>query len=199
MNKVNLLEAWRIWFSEGETRNLTLWGLKILWWGRIGKVVQLIAALTILAEIIGPERLRVFSKSLRTRVGVRVLKHILNEWGGDKDTKPIISLLAGYLSLAAVVVWNFYILYTTWEELSSYSFFKIVISLLLSSIIVAIISFGALIFVILFYGLPLAVLLAAIDVLFITPIAWVLEKPYLVEGEKVMRRPSEVIGQRAIA
>ena len=68
MIEVGLLEAWRLWFSGNLTSDSLLWGvMKILWWGRIGKVIVLAAALTIVVDIIGPERLRSFGESLHTK------------------------------------------------------------------------------------------------------------------------------------
>ena len=44
-----------------------LWGVNILWWGRLGKIVQCLGGLTIIAEIIGPNRLRAFGQSLHSK------------------------------------------------------------------------------------------------------------------------------------
>ena len=57
------LEAWSRWFEGDPTlRESVLWGLKILWWGRIGKLAAFLAGLVIILDIveaiIGPERLR---------------------------------------------------------------------------------------------------------------------------------------------
>jgi hypothetical protein len=71
---VGLIEAWRIWLSGLPTDTLSLWGLEILWWGRVGKVLQFVGALSIIAEIVGVPRLRGFGRSLREvfpRSGIR--------------------------------------------------------------------------------------------------------------------------------
>lgn len=41
----------------------------MLWWGRLGKVLQLLAACVIVLEILGPERIRLFAGKLRTFEG----------------------------------------------------------------------------------------------------------------------------------
>ena len=64
MKEINYLEAWQLWFSGQQTNGFLLWGLQILWWGRIGKVIQLVSALAILVEIIGVERVRTFGQSI---------------------------------------------------------------------------------------------------------------------------------------
>lgn len=71
MNGIGLMEAWRLWLAGKSVSTLSLWGLEILWWGRVGKMVQFAAALTIVAEIIGPERLRNFGNSLHSAFTLR--------------------------------------------------------------------------------------------------------------------------------
>ena len=51
-----LLDAWAIWWTG--QRIDVLWGVKALWWGRIGQILQLVGALMIVAEIVGADRLR---------------------------------------------------------------------------------------------------------------------------------------------
>jgi hypothetical protein len=161
-----------------------------LWWGRIGKIVQLIAALTILAEIVGPERLRTFGKSLRAQFGVRLLKHVLKEWLRDKDTEPIMYASGCFLTLVGVVIWDFYFMYTGWKDISSYSFLRIVVCLIALSIIGVVVIGTPIMYAIEFLSVLLAVLVAAIDVLLITPVAWVLEQPY---ADKVIKIASVLL------
>jgi hypothetical protein len=47
--------------------DLTLWGLPLIWWGRIGKLLSFLAGGTIILDIIGPERISDWS---RTRLRV---------------------------------------------------------------------------------------------------------------------------------
>ena len=63
-SQMNLFEAWTLWTRGHLTEDAVLWGIKLLWWARIGKLLQCAAGVTILAEIIGPERLRLFGNSL---------------------------------------------------------------------------------------------------------------------------------------
>lgn len=64
MQEIGYIEAWQLWFSGQSANSFLLWGMQILWWGRLGKVVQLVSALTIVAEIVGPQRIVKFGKSL---------------------------------------------------------------------------------------------------------------------------------------
>jgi hypothetical protein len=61
---MTLGEAWARWF-EGPIATGELWDIPLFWWGRIGAMMQMIAAAAILVEIIGPVRLREFAKALR--------------------------------------------------------------------------------------------------------------------------------------
>ena len=66
---MNLIQAWLHWFSgdklpEDTTVCLVLC-LKLLCWGRLGKFIQFMSAIAIVADIIGSEKLREIGESLR--------------------------------------------------------------------------------------------------------------------------------------
>lgn len=63
--------AWSLWTEGLLGPDYVLWGVTVLWWSRIGKIISGISALTIILEIIGPERLRLFGKRLRTNINFR--------------------------------------------------------------------------------------------------------------------------------
>jgi hypothetical protein len=65
MHSVNLIEAWQIWFAGGQLLDCEMWGLPILWWGRIGKLMSSVGFLALVAEIIGHEKLQEFGNFLR--------------------------------------------------------------------------------------------------------------------------------------
>jgi hypothetical protein len=67
---MNLFEAWHQWAHGQLAPTTILWGHQLFWWARAGKVAQAMGGLTIVAEIIGPERLRKFGNSLHGRVTV---------------------------------------------------------------------------------------------------------------------------------
>lgn len=62
---MNLLEAWRLWGQGSQLESATLWGLSLLWWGRIGKLLQFAGALTVVLDLIGPGPLRRAGELLR--------------------------------------------------------------------------------------------------------------------------------------
>ncbi len=64
MLSVTILEAWRLWFHASLPEGAVLWGVTILWWGRAGKLAQFFGAALIVAEILGPEKLRRYGASL---------------------------------------------------------------------------------------------------------------------------------------
>lgn len=60
---ITLLEAWGQWFSGNTVPGQAeLWGVSVLWWGRIGKALAFLAGATVILDIIGPERLREWSR-----------------------------------------------------------------------------------------------------------------------------------------
>lgn len=60
MEEISLIEAWGLWWSGVDIADRKLWGLEILWWGRIGKLSQFLAACFILIEIIGVDAVKNF-------------------------------------------------------------------------------------------------------------------------------------------
>jgi hypothetical protein len=68
---VTLVQAWGDWAAGKPIAHAHLWGLNVLWWGRIGKLGELTAGLTIVADIVGPKRIRSFGHSLHHRFDAR--------------------------------------------------------------------------------------------------------------------------------
>jgi hypothetical protein len=64
---VSLISAWRAWWEGSPMPDLTVWGLRLLWWGRLGKMGEFLGGLTVLLDIIGSERLRAWGRNLRDR------------------------------------------------------------------------------------------------------------------------------------
>jgi hypothetical protein len=66
---MNLIQAWLHWFSGDklaeDTTVCVILCWKLLVWARWGKIIQLISATTIIADIIGTEKLRETGESLR--------------------------------------------------------------------------------------------------------------------------------------
>jgi hypothetical protein len=79
----NVLEAWwwawSSWFSGQHVEDQLLAGVEILWWGRAGKCIEFVAALAVLAEIIGPERLRSFGRLLRLHFSPNKPYELMNQ------------------------------------------------------------------------------------------------------------------------
>ncbi len=51
------MAAWSIWSSGAHADELPLWGSTVIYWGRVGKVAEFVAALVVIAELVGREHL----------------------------------------------------------------------------------------------------------------------------------------------
>ena len=60
---VSLFGAWHLWLSGKPLTGLKLWGVNIIWWGRIGKILEFLAAYAVIVEIAGSVRLQRYGKS----------------------------------------------------------------------------------------------------------------------------------------
>jgi hypothetical protein len=58
-----LTDAWREWLAGHRVEN-AVYGVPHEWWARGGNSLEFLAALSIIADVLGPQRLRQFGKSL---------------------------------------------------------------------------------------------------------------------------------------
>lgn len=91
--EIGLIDAWKLWATGVSVADYELWGLQILWWGRIGKFVQLIAAITIIAEIIGAKNLREFGRSLHPAYPLAHIRQLTT------NAKDWVKTFYGYIRL----------------------------------------------------------------------------------------------------
>lgn len=54
----NALNLMGMWLSGHSIADQTLWGVKVLWFGRFGKLIQFASAFTIIVELVGFDRIR---------------------------------------------------------------------------------------------------------------------------------------------
>ncbi|NJP09061.1 MAG: hypothetical protein HC866_05870 [Leptolyngbyaceae cyanobacterium RU_5_1] len=79
MNEISIFEAWALWWSGHLSPHSTIWGVSIFWWGRLGRTMQFVGAVTIIADIIGPEKIRKFGSSLQGAITPRLLTEFLKD------------------------------------------------------------------------------------------------------------------------
>ena len=66
MQSVSYWEAWSLWWSGHKVDGFQMWGLPLLWWGRIGKLLQFAGGLVVVLDLIGSMRLRCLRESIDT-------------------------------------------------------------------------------------------------------------------------------------
>ena len=85
-------QAWALWWQGLDLRDHVLWGVQVVWWGRIGKVVGLLSAFSIVAEIVGPSRLRAAGGQLADLISAKRLWK--SAWRtADRVLEPVESFL----------------------------------------------------------------------------------------------------------
>jgi hypothetical protein len=62
-----LLHAWHEWLLGHDNRHLSVFGIAVFWWGRIGKTLEFLGGLTVVMDLLGRERMEVFHATLRRR------------------------------------------------------------------------------------------------------------------------------------
>jgi hypothetical protein len=64
---VSFWQAWGLWFDGQSVSGFRLWGLPVLWWGRIGKLGQFTGGLVAIIDIVGVARITAWGERLRAR------------------------------------------------------------------------------------------------------------------------------------
>ena len=75
--EITFSETCKLWLSDNLPADAILWGISIFWWERIGKVMQFLGGSTIIADIIGPEKIRQFGTSLQSTNSPKTLIQFL--------------------------------------------------------------------------------------------------------------------------
>lgn len=57
MQSVGYWEAWSLWWSGAKLEDFAMWGLAMVWWARIGKLLQFAGGAAVVLDLVGPERL----------------------------------------------------------------------------------------------------------------------------------------------
>jgi hypothetical protein len=66
---VTWLQAWWHWWHPTAGMalgDLILWGYRILWWGRLGKLMEFMAGMLVVVDVVGPTRLKAFGDSMHS-------------------------------------------------------------------------------------------------------------------------------------
>ncbi|MEV4059748.1 hypothetical protein [Nonomuraea dietziae] len=90
MTDLDLVEAWELWLSNVQVNQHTLYGWSILALGRAGKLVSFVAGMTVVLDIIGPERIREFTNRFKQ---INVARHRISTDVADW-VKIVLVLLA---------------------------------------------------------------------------------------------------------
>lgn len=192
MNDVSLIEAWKIWLSGDLPADTVLWGIRLLWWERIGKLMQVIGATTIIADIIGPEDIRQFGSSLQSTVPSAALMQFLKQcftWYSATFRQTILKDFVDESTELKLESNHFYLSTLNYLVCLILTLFLIYVAelytvgwgiLILEFIIIfgcLLVSIAPIFTVLTVIGLTTAGL--AVNSLIIKPLAWILENPSL--------------------
>ncbi|HEX4811304.1 MAG TPA: hypothetical protein VFV66_00930 [Nonomuraea sp.] len=66
MADMGYLDALQRWLSgDPALQDATLYGMSMLWWGRFGKILAFLGGMTVVLDILGPDRIREYGGRLR--------------------------------------------------------------------------------------------------------------------------------------
>ncbi|MFF4597264.1 hypothetical protein [Amycolatopsis sp. NPDC001319] len=83
----DLLHAWREWFAGHDTTQLRVFGIAVLWWGRLGKTLEFVGGLTVVIDLLGRTKMAAFHTILRTRRTQLISR--LRRWLTPRRKSPV--------------------------------------------------------------------------------------------------------------
>ncbi len=189
-----LFELWQDWLRGAIGSGAELWGLDLIWWGRIGKLLQFAGGVTILSEIIGPQRLREFGGRLHSTFRLEDMKarfkdvrnyrvamwrYVSSAIGSEEEEKAMVEAQeSGFnkLNFAITAIAIVVSIYLIWIQFSLWPFVGLtIVAIMFGSLfafMVGPIVTQILIYIVMFAGL-------CIDTFLFEPVAWILERPAL--------------------
>jgi hypothetical protein len=90
-HELTTLQALSLWWQHGEIpKGFVLWGQYVMFWDRLGKVLEIIGVLAVAVDIMGAERLAAIAAELR-------------QWSQDPETRPLAFVLRPRVILTGLV------------------------------------------------------------------------------------------------
>jgi hypothetical protein len=87
---ISVFEAVKLWFSGEVPRQFTMWGHPVVFWDRLGQVMEFVGALAVVVDLLGAERLSAIATELR-------------EWSRDPAMRPTNLLARPRVALVGIV------------------------------------------------------------------------------------------------
>src|SRR5262245_14209686 len=102
-----LWDVWSVWWSGRSAGGMPLWGMTVLWWGRVGKLMQFSAGLTVILDLVGPDRLRHMGRAFEEKANVvdRLMDKVSSVHEPSPDTRTIWVLWGGLVSGVIAFFW----------------------------------------------------------------------------------------------
>jgi hypothetical protein len=90
-HEITTLQALSLWWQHGEIpKGFVVWGQYVMFWDRLGKVLEIVGALAVAVDVMGAERLATIAAELR-------------HWSRDPETRPLAFVLRPRVILTGVV------------------------------------------------------------------------------------------------
>ena len=191
--------VWQHWCNGESTSDYVMWGLKLRWWGRIGMTLQVVTTYTLLVDIVGVDKLKIFSESLMNSFTVKKAfnRYIgVFRWCvdfvklGEKHLQSEHVVLNYFVAVGLGSVlffifgyWAYYYKHISYHQTwSPTTFILVFIFLLLTAIIWLRILWA---FALLLLTFVLYVLGLVVDFIFVDIIAWILSRKGMEKQVKI--------------
>jgi len=88
---ITTLQALSLWWQHGEIpKDFAVWGQYVMFWDRLGKILEIVGVLAVAVDVMGAERLATIAAELR-------------HWSQDPENRPLAFVLRPRVILTGVV------------------------------------------------------------------------------------------------
>lgn len=90
-HEITTLQALSLWWQDGEIpKGFVVWGQYVMFWDRLGKILEIVGVLAVAVDVMGAERLATIAAELR-------------HWSEDPETRPLAFVLRPRVILVGIV------------------------------------------------------------------------------------------------
>ncbi|AQZ62756.1 unnamed protein product [[Actinomadura] parvosata subsp. kistnae] len=72
MTDISYFDAWQLWLDGRSTLGNDLLGMQMIWWGRGGKILSFLSGVTIVVDLVGPEKFSRYGHWIQRLLNVQV-------------------------------------------------------------------------------------------------------------------------------
>lgn len=119
MQAVNYWQAWSLWWSGAKLEDFAMWGIPMLWWARIGKLLQFAGGAVVIIDLIGPARFATLGRRIKYFSRLANLRDETTRGFRNKAGRLTATALIVNSCSASIAIFERFVLFTATSEMTA--------------------------------------------------------------------------------